>query len=191
MSSSTVVSQELYLDLEYANFWLRIAATLADVVVFWAIKFVTEWVLLEKLYFLDLMRAVAEISPLIVYTSTILLGMFPYLLIIWFNSSKYQGTPGKLLVGIKITDMNGERISFWRSLGRHYVMNLFSFLMLFRAFKLEVLLSGLSTLMLDIVGIIIFILCILLPVIGYLMIAFTARKQGIHDKLFGTVVVKR
>ncbi len=191
MSSSTVVSQELYLDLEYANFWLRIAATLADVVVFWAIKFVTEWVLLEKLYFLDLMRAVAEISPLIVYTSTILLGMFPYLLIIWFNSSKYQGTPGKLLVGIKITDMNGERISFWRSLGRHYVMNLFSFLMLFRAFKLEVLLSGLSTLMLDIVGIIIFILCILLPVIGYLMIAFTARKQGIRDKLFGTVVVKR
>jgi len=191
MSSSTVASQELYLDLEYANFWLRIAATLADVVVFWAIKFVTEWVLLEKLYFLDLMRAVAEISPLIVYTSTILLGMFPYLLIIWFNSSKYQGTPGKLLVGIKITDMNGERISFWRSLGRHYVMNLFSFLMLFRAFKLEVLLSGLSTLMLDIVGIIIFILCILLPVIGYLMIAFTARKQGIHDKLFGTVVVKR
>ena len=36
------------------------------------------------------------------------------------NSSVYQGTLGKLAVGIKVTDLNGQRISFARSLGRYF-----------------------------------------------------------------------
>ena len=33
-------------------------------------------------------------------------------------SSRYQGTLGKMAVGIVVTDLNGGRISFWRATGR-------------------------------------------------------------------------
>jgi len=73
------------------------------------------------------------------------------------ESSKYQGTVGKLVMGIKVTDMNGERISFGkgvlRAIGR------------------------------VISGMILFI--------GYLMAAFTERKQALHDMLAGTLVLKK
>lgn len=36
-----------------------------------------------------------------------------------FESSKYQGTPGKMIVGIIVVDANLERVSFWRALGRN------------------------------------------------------------------------
>jgi len=36
------------------------------------------------------------------------------------ESSKYQGTLGKLALGIKVTDMEGNRICFGRATGRHF-----------------------------------------------------------------------
>lgn len=37
----------------------------------------------------------------------------------WFESSKYQATPGKMLLGIVVTDLESRRITFLRSLGRN------------------------------------------------------------------------
>jgi uncharacterized RDD family membrane protein YckC len=37
----------------------------------------------------------------------------------WFESSKYQANPGKMLLGIIVTDLEGQRVSFYRSLGRN------------------------------------------------------------------------
>lgn len=37
---------------------------------------------------------------------------------VFFNSSKIQATPGKMILGLCVTDINGARISFLRSLGR-------------------------------------------------------------------------
>jgi len=37
-----------------------------------------------------------------------------------FESSHAQATPGKMLLGIKVTDLNGGRISFARATGRHF-----------------------------------------------------------------------
>jgi uncharacterized RDD family membrane protein YckC len=36
-----------------------------------------------------------------------------------FESSKYQASPGKLLLGIEVVDMHGQRLSFLRALGRN------------------------------------------------------------------------
>jgi uncharacterized RDD family membrane protein YckC len=36
------------------------------------------------------------------------------------ESSTAQGTLGKLAVGIIVTDLRGERVSFWRATGRHF-----------------------------------------------------------------------
>jgi len=69
-------------------------------------------------------------------------------------SSPYQATLGKMIFGMKVTDLSGNRISFGRATGRHFAKWL----------------SGI-------------ILCI-----GYIMVGFTERKQGLHDMLAGTLV---
>ena len=69
-------------------------------------------------------------------------------------SSPYQATLGKMIFGMKVTDLNGNRISFARATGRHFA-------------------KWLSTLILW---------------IGFIMVGFTDRKQGLHDMLAGTLV---
>jgi uncharacterized RDD family membrane protein YckC len=71
-----------------------------------------------------------------------------------FESSAWQATPGKKLLGLMVTDLEGHRISFLRASGRAFGKWF----------------SGL------ILG------------IGFLMVAFTEKKQGLHDMLAGTVV---
>jgi uncharacterized RDD family membrane protein YckC len=75
----------------------------------------------------------------------------------FMESSKYQATLGKMVLGIVVTDMNGQRISFGRAVGRN----------------LAKIVSQI-------------ILCI-----GYLMIAFTQKKQGLHDIMANCLVVAK
>lgn len=42
------------------------------------------------------------------------------------HASKWQATVGKKLLGLKVTDLNGNRISFWRALGRYLAMSILS-----------------------------------------------------------------
>ena len=74
-----------------------------------------------------------------------------------FESSSWQGTPGKRALGLFVTDMQGRRISFARATGR-YFGRFISTAILF---------------------------------IGYLMIAFTERKQALHDMLADCLVLRR
>ena len=68
-----------------------------------------------------------------------------------------QATLGKRAVGIKVTDLHGERIDFGRALGR-----MFGHILSFITFS-----------------------------VGFAMAVFTDRRQTLHDKLAGTLVVKR
>ncbi|HSG35757.1 MAG TPA: RDD family protein [Sphingomonadaceae bacterium] len=72
------------------------------------------------------------------------------------ESSKMQATLGKKALGMVVTDLDGNRISFLRALGRYFAK----------------------------------ILSALILLIGYIMVAFTVRKQGLHDMLAGTLVWK-
>jgi len=72
------------------------------------------------------------------------------------ESSSKQATLGKMALGMKVTDLNGNRIGFGRATGRYFAKTL-SFLLL---------------------G------------IGFLMVLFTEKKQGLHDILAGCVIVK-
>ncbi|HEY3295109.1 MAG TPA: RDD family protein [bacterium] len=49
----------------------------------------------------------------------ILLSLIPLIYFSAFECSEYQATPGKMALGIIVTDMQGRRISFARSLGRN------------------------------------------------------------------------
>lgn len=73
------------------------------------------------------------------------------------ESSMGQATIGKRAIGIKVTDMNGNRISFLNATGRYFGK----------------ILSG------------------LMFGIGYIMIIFTQKKQGLHDILAGTMVIRK
>jgi predicted Zn finger-like uncharacterized protein len=75
----------------------------------------------------------------------------------FMESSSTQGTLGKMVLGIKVTDLYGNRISFGRATGRHFG-KIISTILLF---------------------------------IGYLMVAFTSKKQGLHDMMAGCLVVNR
>lgn len=74
-----------------------------------------------------------------------------------FHSSKWQATPGKRLLRILVTDLDGGRIEFGRAVLRYFAM----------------IPSGI------IFG------------IGFMMAGFTKKKQAMHDKLAGTLVVRR
>lgn len=71
------------------------------------------------------------------------------------ESSSKQATLGKMALGIKVTDMNGNRISFGRATGRFFGK----------------IISG------------------LILNVGYIMAAFTQKKQALHDLMANCLVI--
>lgn len=71
------------------------------------------------------------------------------------ESSSKQATLGKMALGIKVTDLEGKRITFGRATGRYFGK----------------ILSG------------------LILNIGYIMAAFTERKQALHDMMANCLVI--
>lgn len=90
---------------------------------------------------------------LIIATNVMLLIILQYFTLL--ESSRAQATPGKMMLGLIVIDVDGERISYGQANKRFYAKTL----------------------------------CWLLIGIGFLMIAFTKKKQGLHDRLAGTLVV--
>lgn len=72
------------------------------------------------------------------------------------ESSEGQATFGKRALGLKVTNLNGDRITFGQATGRHFGKWLSAVILL----------------------------------IGYLMMIWDEKKQTLHDKLAGTLVVK-
>lgn len=153
--------------IEYAGFWLRLAAYLVDSLIIGSIGYI-----LGKMTFPLWVSLVLSLA----YT-------------VGFNCSKYQGTAGKIFIGIKITDLSGKRITFWRALARYCFQHMFIFFQIlcqiywWIAVITNSPLDGIFAMGLLWVSSLVFI-------IGALMIAFTARKQALHDIVCGTLVVK-
>lgn len=80
----------------------------------------------------------------------------------WMHSTSSMASLGKLAVGIKVVRTSGERISFWRSFLRYVAFAVFTL----ATCGLGVLISG-------------------------LMVAFSQRKQGLHDMICDTLVVDK
>lgn len=99
----------------YAGFWKRAVAYIIDIVIFYGI-----------IYFVITIFSSADGT--INNHIKSLLGWF-ILLFMWVyfvmsEASSWQATLGKRIVGIKVTDLNGNRISLWRS----FMRNISSFL---------------------------------------------------------------
>lgn len=121
--------------MEYSGFWRRFWAGAIDAIVLGIITFILE----------------------MIFPTYSLSGFLIGLLYFGFmESSTRQATLGMMALDIKIVGMEGQRISFWRAVGR----------------EIATILSAL------ILG------------IGYLMIAFTSKKQGLHDMIAETLVIR-
>lgn len=140
----------------YAGFWKRVAAYLIDYVLVMVCNYLIAFLIgfasakLLNLQTDDVPAGVTLLAMLVI------LG-FVLLYYVYAESSPWQATVGKRILGIKVTDEHGNRISFWRSLGRRAAMAISSFTFL----------------------------------IGYMMCGWTARKQCLHDKIAGCLVVNK
>ena len=116
--------------VEYAGFWLRFLALLIDNVVM-GIGFVL--ILIPLIFLTGLGGFLGELHPdeelndagvfvligLIFLAATVSL-VFTWLYHALMESSEWQATVGKKALGLVVTDMAGQRVSFARSTGRHF-----------------------------------------------------------------------
>lgn len=128
--------------VEYAGFWRRAAAVIGDGLILSGV-----------------------LSPLFVSLRDSTEGRMAYvaieLVVSWLYealqvASARQATIGKHVMGIKVTDLSGRRLSFAHASARYFAK----------------ILSAIT------LG------------IGYLMAAFTPRKQALHDIVAGTLVLR-
>ncbi len=166
---SSVLPQTTAATLEdYAGFWKRVAAYILDAIILYMPS-----LLIQKMMGGDAAEAAMKqaqlaapgdphvmLAALSQYYSTMTPALLIITVITWLyfafcESSVWQATIGKLALGIRVTDMQGARISFPRALGRYPAKYLSAF-----------------------------ILCI-----GFLMVAWTQRRQGLHDLIASTLVL--
>ena len=153
---------------DYAGFWKRLAAYVIDAIVLYIPQSLIMHAFGNEAAQAKLEQAVLAAGPhadamMMAYSQyyeTMRAGVALTAVLVWLyfalcESSAWQATVGKLAMGIRVTDMEGRRIGFWRALGR-YAAKLLSWLIL---------------------------------LIGFLMIAWTRRKQGLHDMLANTLVL--
>lgn len=143
-----------YLDKEkqklvYVGFFKRLGAAAVDNFAILIIVFVFFVVakLIDNLIFTEFSDIAEEFIVGLVF-----LLYYPIL-----ESSKLQGSLGKHLIGIKVVDKEGNRISFLRALMRFF-LKFWSFIIAF---------------------------------LGFVSIAFTEKKQGLHDAITETYVVEK
>jgi serine/threonine protein kinase len=104
----------------------------------------------------SLFLSVPDISA-IAKASLIINLTFNWLYFTGLESSRLKATFGKLLLGLKVVDLQDNKISFMKANIRYWSK----------------------------------IISILMLMIGFIMIAFTSKKQGSHDMLAKTIVLKK
>lgn len=158
------------MNTNYAGFWLRFVALIIDGLLLGAIQFIAIMPVLglmgiglatdiQNLESADestiapmigQMMAMAGVTQVVFLTIQTLYYTF-------MESSKYQASVGKIVLGLKVTDMNGGKLDFTKALVRNLCKIISSMILL----------------------------------IGYLMAAFTEKKQALHDMIASTLVVKK
>ena len=118
--------------ITYAGFWWRFLAYIIDdliigfvnfiiLIPMWAVLGFSIFKLSELSSFNDEipLGAVASLFGLIFFTALISI-VITWLYFALMESSSKQGTLGKMALGIKVTDIEGNRISFLRATGRYF-----------------------------------------------------------------------
>ena len=106
----------------YGGFWWRVLAVMIDAIVL----NIAEGVISAIFGFnsLSIFGGLSGLAAIPSMTTFGIAGGLNFLLMALYHSvmvsSKYQGTLGKLAVGLVVTDMNGNRVRFLRARGRYF-----------------------------------------------------------------------
>jgi uncharacterized RDD family membrane protein YckC len=116
--------------VEYAGFWARFLAFLIDGVV---MSFGVVLVVIPLIFLTGLGALLSRIHPdeewndAGVFVILVVLFLFAtvslavtWLYHAWMESSEWQATVGKKALGLVVTDLAGQRVSFGRATGRHF-----------------------------------------------------------------------
>lgn len=158
----------------YAGFWKRFLAHIIDQII---TGFVSFFLALPLLFFFGIFAALEfdefeefamanfvnydyDGAPIAILFIAIILFSIGAMIMQWLycavlESSRKQATVGKMILNIKVTDMDGNRITFARASGRFFAK----------------IISG------------------LIFNIGYIIAAFTEKKQALHDIIADCLIV--
>lgn len=148
-------------DIVYAGFWRRWAALFVDAMLLGIVNYAIFAIVMLVFGMGGMLTGGTNPGELQGAQLVMVLAMYivgPTLSALYYvlqESSEAQATLGKRLLGIKVTDTDGRRLSRLHALGRWFSH----------------------------------LLCYMTAYIGYLVVAFTDRKQGLHDMAAGTLVV--
>ena len=145
--------------MEYAGFWRRAAAMSLDGVLLGVIQAVVNILLIAMIGATSVAGGEPGDAAAVGTVGIVSLLSFiaTWLYFALMESSGKQATLGKMMVGIVVSDLAGDRISFGKASGR-YLGKIVSAILL---------------------------------MIGYLMAAFTKRKQALHDIMAGCLVIRK
>jgi uncharacterized RDD family membrane protein YckC len=154
----------------YAGFWLRFLAYIIDGLILSPLFILFVVIGLGMTGGLAhiisvLQRNGEEVDPAAVammvsmfFTFIAIAILISWLYAAYLESGEKQATWGKQALGLYVTDLNGQRISFGRASGRFFAKTFVT-----RLIPLE---------------------------IGFIMAAFTDRRQALHDMIAATLVLK-
>ena len=156
--SNLVVPQPIII---YASFWERFGAMIIDAIILalasYFVRMIFHTPTAEEIVAMSQNEGFSRtISATYFSSANIVSIVVGWLYFALQDSSAAQATLGKRALNLKVTGMNGERISFLNATGRHFAKYL-SAIILF---------------------------------IGYFMMLWDEKKQTLHDKVAGTLIVK-
>jgi len=167
----------------YGNFWARFGAAIIDGIIVSIPSFILPFVLKNSFNQSDLQVIVSAITTLlaIVYAG-------------FMESGAGQATLGKKALNLKVTNLEGEALNISEAFLRNILKNWANVVLVIVAFGFNVKPSEpdpanpMAVLQSD--YIIVAGVLGVASIIGYLLAAFTPRRQAIHDIIAQTAVLK-
>ena len=117
------------MNVSYAGFWKRFVAYIIDDIILSVAGFLVILLIgaLFGLSFLSLLSGDAEstVALIVAAASAIVMAILALMIVGWLyyalmEASVNQATLGKMAIGIKVTDLDGNRVSFGRATGRYF-----------------------------------------------------------------------
>ena len=142
-------------DVQYAGFWVRVGASLIDMIILLTATYPLLWWFYAGNWDLIFATGLAE-QPQVLWFDISINYILPfiYTIAVWLI---WSSSPGEILLGLKIVDADtGENLDIKQSVIRY--LGYFPAMMVFS--------------------------------IGIFWVAFDPRKQGWHDKMANTVVIR-
>lgn len=201
--------------LEYVGFWWRTLSSLLD----YMIKMIPSWICMAPYYVVAAMGGVAEeksggesipnwTTGMLISALAGSLGMLA--ISIFYETwmvGKYQATLGKMVIGAKVVNADGSRLSYGRAFGRWLAKKPLNYIIVmgipYVVFFLFIFgmgaLSQKGSNDADSAGIVlailagfgIFLFTMVLCGAVYWMAAFDKEKRTLHDRIASTRVVKK